>query len=314
MIRCTVAFILLAAATLSSAQNIADQDYKVVVDVQLVQLPVSVMDKHGLSVQGLPQEYFSVYEDKVLQDISVFKQEDAPVSICLVIDVSTSMSSKLDRLQAAAKAFVRASNPEDETAVVTFADQVFLEQDFKGRKNNLSLSVADPSATGGTAFYDAVLLAAKYLEENGAYEKKVLLVVSDGEDNASRYNLKQVLRGVSESKVIVYSVGLLSSESYTYGVDPDIARKAFRQLAEVTGGAYFYPRKVNQVTDICTKIAHDLRSQYTIGYRPSNPNLDGSWRKVVVRLNPPKNSPDMKVRTKQGYYAPVGKRKTAKAE
>jgi VWFA-related protein len=156
-----------------------------------------------------------------------------------------------------------------------------------------------------------VFLAANYLQKHGSHEKKVLLVISDGEDNKSKYNLDQVLRTVSESKIMVYTVGLLSSDLYGYGIDGGTAKKSLRRLAEVTGGAYFFPKGVNQVEEICTKIARDLRNQYTIGYRPSNEKLDGSWRKVVVRFTPPKNTPNVKVRTKQGYYAPAAKREKA---
>jgi Ca-activated chloride channel family protein len=149
------------------------------------------------------------------------------------------------------------------------------------------------------------------VQQESAYEKKVLILVSDGEDNNSRYSLKEVLNAVSESKIIIYTIGLLSSDGYTYGVDTDAARRSLQKLAEVTGGASFFPRSVKQVEEICKKIAGDLRSQYTIGYRPSNDQMDGSWRKVSVRMNLPKNSPSLKVRTKTGYYAPRGKRDIA---
>jgi Ca-activated chloride channel family protein len=296
---------LLAAVTPSSAQKLENPDFRVTVDVELVQLPVSVLDKHGLPVRGLPQEYFVVYEDKVLQNISLFKQEDTPLSVGLVIDASGSMLNKLDRLKTAARVFIQESNPADETAIFTFAQEVFLEQDFTGAKLNLGLALANMPSNAGTAFYDAVFLAAKYLQNKGSHEKKVLLVVSDGEDNKSQYDLKQVLKALGESKIIVYTVGLTSSDFSGYSVEGDTAKKSLREMAEVTGGASFFPKNTNQVEDICTKIARDLRNQYTIGYRPSNLNLDGSWRKVQVRINPPKSTPSLKVRTKQGYYAPV---------
>jgi len=300
---------MLASATFASAQDLGDRDYKLRVDVELVQLPVSVVDKHGLPVRGLPREAFSVYEDKIQQDISIFKQEDTAVSVGLVIDVSGSMLAKLNKLKAAANTFIRESNPMDETAIVTFAEDVFLDQDFSGKNGSFD-GLGDLRSNGGTAFYDAVYLAAKYLEDNGSHEKKVLIVVSDGEDNKSRYTLSQVLRAVGESKIIVYTVGLLSSDLYGYTVEADGAKKGLQQLAEVTGGAFFSPKNENQVEEICTRIARDLRNQYTIGYRPSNQNNDGSWRKVVVKFTPPKNTPSLKIRTKQGYYAPTAKRET----
>ena len=303
MVRFSLAIITLVFVGLSSAQTIDDRNYKLSIDVELVQIPVSVIDKHSLPVRGLPQEYFSVYEDKVLQNISLFKQEDMPLSICLVIDVSGSMLDKLNRLKAATTTFMRASNPDDEFAIVSFAGEVFLEQDFNGQKGNLSHTLNDMQYNHGTALYDAVYLASRYLSNNGSRENKVMLLVTDGEDNNSKYDFKQVLRAVGESKITVYTIGLLGYSGYD-----DTPKKTLQQLAEVTGGASFFPKKVTEVEEICSRVARDLRNQYTIGYRPSNRNLDGSWRKVVVRLNTPKNTPNFKVRTKQGYYAPDVKR------
>ena len=304
MVRSLLPIILLAGVTLPAAQNVEDRSYKLTVDVELVQLPVSVLDKHGLSVPGLPPESFRVYEDKVLQDISLFKQEDVALSVGLLIDASGSMRDKLDRLKTATTAFTKASNPEDQTAILTFGDELVLEQDFADNNSNLSRALMNIPPNRGTALYDAVFRAARYLERNASHEKKVLLVVSDGEDNKSKYDLKQVLKAVSESKVIVYTVGLLGSGLPSYGIDGGTAKKSLQQLASVTGGAAFFPKNIDQVAEMCATIARDLRSQYTIGYQPSNRNLDGSWRRVVVRVKPPKNTPSLKVRTKQGYYAP----------
>jgi Ca-activated chloride channel family protein len=304
MLRCSLALILLAVATLSSAQNLDDRDYNLTVDVELVQLPVSVLDKDGLPVRGLQREHFTVFEDKVQQDISLFKQEDIPLSIGLVIDASGSMTDKLERLNTAAMTFVRESNPDDETSIVSFADEANLEQDFTRNTRKLSQSLAAITPNGNTALYDAVFLAARHLNEQGAHEKKVLLVVSDGEDNKSKYKLNEVLSALQESKIILYSVGLLSSES-VFAYTPDGGKKALKKLAEATGGASFFPKNVNQVEEICRRIARDLRNQYTIGYKPSNEKMDGSWRKVQVRVNPPKTTSNIKVRSKQGYYAPT---------
>lgn len=307
MLRFLTALLLLAATTLSPAQNLEDHDYKLNVDVELVQLPVSVHDKKGLPVRGLRQEHFAIYEDKVQQDISVFKQEDVPLSIALVIDTSGSMSDKLDRLNTAAMTFVQESNSEDETSIVSFGDDVSLEQDFTSNTRKLKHALAGITASGNTSLYDAVLLGAKHLEEDGFREKKVLLVVSDGEDNHSKYKLKDVLETVKESKVIVYTVGLLGPDAGILdgGFFAGKAKKALKQFAEVTGGASFFPQNLNDVEEVCRKIARDLRNQYTIGYRPSNGKQDGSWRRVIVQVSPPKTTSKLQVRTKQGYYAPV---------
>jgi VWFA-related protein len=197
---------------------------------------------------------------------------------------------------------VRESNPDDETSVVSFADEVNLEQDFTRDQNKLSETLAGITPTGNTSLYDAVFLAARHLKEHSFHEKKVLLVVSDGEDNKSKYQLKEALSALQESKIILYAVGLLSPNPIFYTGDG--GKKALRKLAETTGGASFFPKNVNQVEEICKQIARDLREQYTIGYKPSNDKLDGSWRKVQVRVNPPKTVSNIKVRSKQGYYAP----------
>jgi VWFA-related protein len=307
MLRYFVALILLAAATLATAQNPGNRDYQLTVDVELVQLPVSVLDKKGVPVLGLQQEHFSVFEDKVQQNITLFKQEDIPLSIGLVVDASSSMATKRDRLHTAAMTFVRESNPEDETAIVSFGDEVNLELDFTKNQRQLSRTLAGIYPNGSTALYDGVVLGAKHLKQEGSEEKRVLLVISDGEDNRSKYKLNEALEAVRESKIIVYSIGLLSTDvpySY-YGMYSDRAKKALKQFAEVSGGAAYFPKKVSDVEEICRRIARELRNQYTVGYKPSNEKLDGSWRNVQVKVSPPKTASNIKVRTKQGYYAPV---------
>jgi VWFA-related protein len=303
MFRHALALMILAAATISPAQNRDDQDYKLGVNVELVQLPISVLDKKGFPVKGLQPEHFAVYEDKVLQNISLFKQEDIPLSVGLVIDASSSMYDKRDRLSVAAMTFVRESNPEDETAILSFGDIVNLEQEFTTNTNKLNRALNGIPSNGNTALYDAVVLAAQHVKEEGFHEKKVLLVVSDGEDNHSKYKLKQVLTAIQESKIIVYTVGLLSQD--TEGVFGDEGKKALKQLAEAGGGASFFPKDPGDVQEVCRRIARDLRNQYTIGYRPSNEKLDGSFRKVTVKVSPPKTVPKVTVHTKKGYYAPV---------
>jgi Ca-activated chloride channel family protein len=313
MLRLSILLVLLAAVSVASPPAQDGRDYNLSVNVELVQLPVSVLDKHGFPVQGLKQEHFAVYEDKVLQDISLFKQEDVPLSIGLVVDVSGSMTNKLRTLNTAAATFVQASNSEDETAVVTFGDDVTLDQDFTKNTHTLSRSLSEIAPNGDTSLYDAVFLAAHHVKENGYHEKKVLLIISDGEDNHSKYQLKQVLQTIRESKIIVYSIGLLSADSgdsYSY-VFTGNGKRALKQLAEVTGGAAYFPKGIGEVEKVCQRIAKELRNQYTIGYKPSNDKLDGSWRQTVVKVNPPKTVPSVKVRAKQGYYAPVAEAQTA---
>jgi Ca-activated chloride channel homolog len=303
MLRCALALILLAATTLTTAQHLDEKDYRLSVDVELVQLPVSVVDKKGLPVRGLLQDHFTIYEDKVQQNISLFKHEDIPISVGLVVDASGSMSNKIDRLSTAAMTFVQESNPDDETAIVSFGDEVVLEEDFTSNTQTLKRALSVISPMGNTSLYDATLLAARHLKEQAFHDKKVLLIVSDGEDNHSRYSLKYALDALRESKIIVYSIGLADTfdDGFLFGTS---GKRALKQLADVTGGASYFPRTVGEVRQVCREIARDLRNQYTIGYRPSNQKLDGSWRKVQVRMNPPKGATGLRIRTIQGYYAP----------
>jgi VWFA-related protein len=303
--------ILLGTATISYAQDIQDDGYKLGVDVELVQLPVSVVDKGGRPVGGLKQEDFAIYEDKVLQNISLFTNEDVPLSVGLVIDASASMDSKRRRVNTAAMTFLRESNPGDETAIVSFGDKVNLEQDFTADMNLLRRTLNRISSSGGTALYDAVVRAARHLDEGGSHKRRVLIVVTDGEDNASKYTLEEAVTALRDLKVLLYIVGLLRPDP-TF--DSDTGRKSLERLAQTTGGVSYFPKDVRNVEDVCKQIARDLRDQYTIGYKPSNEKLDGSWRRVLVQVNLPKTMTRVKVRTKEGYYAPVARERREGAQ
>jgi VWFA-related protein len=266
-----------------------------------------------MPIRGLRAQHFTVYEDKVQQDISLFKEEDIPMSVAVLIDRSGSMQEKLDRVHAAAMTFIRENNDDDETALVSFGDHVTIDQSLTADTDKLSRALSRIQATGDTALYDAILVASDYLEREGTRDKKVLLVISDGEDNKSANGLRQVLKVMKESKIIVYTIGLVRSRIGDYLVYGDGGRKPLQELAEVTGGAAYFPKNINDVETICTKISRDLRNQYTIGYRPSNRNLNGAYRKIQVRLDPPRNTPRFQVRTKQGYYAPAETRRSENA-
>src|SRR5215510_4274121 len=183
-----------------------DKDFSVSVDVQLVQLPVSVLDKDGRPVNGLGKNDFAVLEDGVSQDISFFKHEDVPLSVGLIIDNSGSMHNKRERVNSASLSFVRESNPEDETFIVNFDDAAYLQQDFTNNMNDLIRALGLLDTRGQTALYDAVYLSAAHVNE-GKKDKKALLVITDGEDNTSKYSLDKLLAKLRESKVIVYAIG-----------------------------------------------------------------------------------------------------------
>ena len=285
-----------------------NKDFTLSVDVELVQLPVSVLDKEGHPIDGLKGENFQVFEDNTQQQIKLFKHEDIPISLGLVIDNSGSMRSKRERVNSAALTFVRDSNPEDETFIVNFDDSAYLEQDFTGSIGDLIDSLDNLDTRGETALYDAVYLSVDHVKA-GKKDKKSLLVITDGEDNVSKYGFNKVLEALRESKVTLYAIGLLEENDQRGGLfkapPSKKAMEALQKFAEATGGQAFFPKSLDQVEDLVKTIAHDLRNHYTIGYTPTNRKLDGSWREVRVKVNPPKTAPKVTVHTKPGYYAPT---------
>src|SRR5262249_16314112 len=242
------------------------------------------------------------------QEISLFKHEDIPLSLGLVIDNSGSMRNKRERVNSAALSFVRESNPDDETFIVNFDDEAYLEQDFTGSMGDLVDALDHIDTRGETGLRDAVYLSIDHVKE-GHRDKKALLVVTDGEDNKSKYGINKFLEHVRGAKdVTIYAIGLLEENDDRGGLfhkpPSKKAKEALIQLTEITGGQAFFPKSVNEVEEICQRIAHDLRNQYTIGYSPKNKNKDGSWRKLDVRVNQSRTSSSkLTIRTKQGYYA-----------
>lgn len=307
--RILLAALLLLLGTQIMAQRQtrkAGGDYTLKVDVDLRLLHVTVFDWKEQLVKGLRQENFEVYEDKIQQEISLFKVEDIPVSLGLVIDNSGSMRGKRNRVNQAAITFVKTSNPEDEVFLINFNDQVFLDQEFTQNLDDLTDALDHIDARGGTALYDAVYLALEHIRE-GQEEKKAILVITDGQDRDSRYRFDTVLDFARESYASIYLIGLFDKLSER----PRRERKAAKLLQELsveTGGKYFFPESVDEVHAICTEVAHEIRNQYTLGYKPTNLSRDGTWRDVTVRvLGAPKPKGKRKwiARTKRGYYAPT---------
>jgi VWFA-related protein len=284
-----------------------DKDYALKVETVEVNLPVSVLDKDGHPVDGLKQEHFQVFEDKVLQTIKTFRHEDIPLSLGLVIDNSGSMRNKRERVNSAALAFVRESNPDDETFIVNFDDSAYLEQDFTGSIGDLVDALDNIDARGETALYDAIYLSADHVKA-GKKDKKAILLITDGEDNVSKYNLNKVMETLRQSKVTLYAIGLLEEDDQRGGLfkkpPSKKAKDDLLKFAEITGGQAFFPKNLDEVEDITKRIAHDIRNHYTITYTPTNTNLDGSWRQVTVKINPPKNMGKITLNAKPGYYAP----------
>jgi Ca-activated chloride channel family protein len=279
-------------------------DSKIRVDVNLVVLHTTVLDDRGRFADGLKEENFRVLEDKAEQKLAVFKREDIPVSMGLVIDNSGSMRDKRPRVNAAALTLVEASNPQDEAFVVNFNDDFYLDldKDFSSSVPELKEALERIDSRGSTALYDAVIGSLDHVKK-GAKDKKVLLVVTDGEDNTSHNSLEKTIKEIQKTDTVIYTIGLLSEESKK---NAKRARRALEEIAKASGGLAFFPENVTDVKDICENVAHDIRNQYTLAYYPSNTKRDGTFRTVQVDIIPPRGRGKLVARTRNGYYAPGG--------
>jgi VWFA-related protein len=293
---------LLAAAALLAQQATAPADEKPPVfrlDTRIVVCHTTVIDKTGHLVTTLPQSAFTVFENKVKQDIRRFKREDVPVSLGLVIDNSGSMRNKVTQVRAAALALVKESNHQDETFVVNFNDSAFLDnpkdKPFTNDMKELEAALAKIDTRGGTAMRDAIQMSIDHLK-GGHRDKKVLVVITDGNDNSSVNTMETILKNAHRSDVLIYGVGLLSEEEHREAAR---ARKALNDLAEATGGKTFFPKEVLEVDSIARQVARDIRSQYVIEYSPANFKMDGSFRSIKITAK----APGTTVRTRSGYYA-----------
>lgn len=265
--------------------------------VEEVVLHATVLDDHDHMVTNLDKSAFQVFEDNVPQTITSFRREDIPVAVGIVIDNSGSMRDKRPAVNQAAVNFVRASNSQDEVFIVNFNDEYYLDQDFTSSIPQLKDALEKIEARGGTALYDALVASADHLKKSARLEKRVLLVVTDGEDNASRESLEQAVRRLqAENGPTVYTIGLLGGERQRR------ARRALATIAEDTGGVAFFPKDLGEVDSITQEVAHDIRNQYTIGYRPTRPQSQGGYRtiRVVAHAHGYKK---LQVRTRTGYYA-----------
>jgi Ca-activated chloride channel family protein len=263
--------------------------------VEEVVLHATVVDDKDQMIVNLPKDAFSVYENGKLQPITSFRHEDVPVAMGIVIDNSGSMREKRDKVNTAALNLVRASNPGDQVFVVNFNDDYYLDQDFTNSLPKLKQALEKVEARGGTALYDALVASADYLK-GAKLQKKVLFVVTDGEDNGSRENLEEAVERLQqENGPTVYAIGLLGQEKER------TARRALQVIAERTGGIAFLPKSLDQVDEISSTVAHDIRSQYTIGYKPLTPKTVPGYRTIHVDAKQ-KGYKKLVVRTKTGYY------------
>lgn len=263
-----------------------------------VTLQATVLDRDKHLVTDLAALNFSVYEDDMLQRITSFRREDIPVSIGIVVDNSGSMRTKRNAVTKAVVNLVQASNPKDEVFIVNFNDEAYLDQDFTADIPLMREALDRVDSRGGTALYDAVIVSSDHLSKGAQREKKVLLVVTDGEDNESRDSLEQAIRAVqSENGPTIYTIGILSEED-----NKRRAKRALEQLSLQTGGVAFFPKNLQEVDEISRAVAHDIRNQYTITYKPTNPQTNGGYRKVRVVAHAP-GYKELQVRTRSGYFA-----------
>ncbi|MCU1272773.1 MAG: hypothetical protein JWO48_204 [Bryobacterales bacterium] len=266
-------------------------------DTRLVDLPATVVDKEGHLVLNLPKSAFTVYENGVKQHITMFRHEDVPVSLGLVIDNSASMHDKRAKVASAAVALVAASNPQDEVFIMNFNDEATLEKDYTNDIKTLEEALKTINSKGGTAMRDALRMGVEHLKHGGKKEKKIVLVVTDGEDNASVETLDHLIKEGQQTGVIIYGIGLLSDDEPR---EAEHAKRALDALTFATGGQVWYPKELSEVDGIAREVAHEIRNQYILGYTPSNQALDGSFRKIRVAVNAPG---DPIARTRTGYYA-----------
>jgi Ca-activated chloride channel family protein len=277
-------------------------EYTINVDVNMVVLRATAQDHKGALVSGLHKDDFQVYEDGVLQQTKYFSHEDLPVTVGLVIDNSGSMTPKRADVIAAALAFARSSNPLDQMFVVKFNERVSFglpaNTPFTDQVAQLQGALSRISSSGETALYDAVVAALEHLKK-GTRDKKVLIVVSDGGDNASKHKLKEITTLAGQPDAIIYTIGIFDEQ------DSDQKPGVLKRLAKDTGGEAFLPRSLKDVVPICEQIAHDIRNQYTIAYVPTNRKRDGTYRVIQVKASS-QDRGRLSVRTRAGYFAPSG--------
>jgi VWFA-related protein len=285
----------LALAACLLAQNAQTPSFRA--DTRLVVLHASVSDKSGHLVTDLPQNAFHVFENGVEQHLKVFRREDVPVSMGLIIDSSGSMRDKRAKVEAAALQLVKASNPNDEVFVVNFNDEAYLDTPMTNDIKKMEEGLSRIDSRGGTAMRDAIGMSIDYLKDKAHKDKKVLVVVTDGNDNTSAATLEKLVQKAQQGEILTYSIGLLSEEDRR---EAKKAKRALDAITEATGGAAFYPKEVSEVERISLQVARDIRNQYTLAYSPSEQALDGTFRKINVIVNGPNH---LVVRTRTGYFA-----------
>ena len=271
------------------------------VEVDMVLVPVTITDPLNRLVTGLDRENFHLFEGKDPQEIKTFSSEDAPVSIGVIFDMSGSMSSKVERAREAVIEFFKTANPQDEFFMITFADKPEEIADFTSSVDDIQGKLVFTVPQKRTALLDAIYMGVSKMRQ-AKYSKKALLIISDGGDNHSRYTENEIKALVKEADVMVYAIGIY--DRYFQTDEERLGPALLGEIAQLTGGRAFTVENPNDLGDVATKIGVELRNQYVLGYRPSKAARDGKWRKIKVKLLPPKGLPPLRVYARTGYYGP----------
>ena len=284
------------------AEGASHRDARLRVDVNLVQVPTSVTDPMNRLVTGLEKENFSVTDDNVPQTIRYFSSQDAPITIGVVLDLSGSMTSKFTRARKALTEFLRTSNPQDEFFVVGFNDRPSVIVDYTSDVDDVEARMVMLKPENRTALIDAIYLGVDHLRQ-AKYDRKALLILSDGGDNRSRYTQNELERVVREAGVQIFSIGIF--DNYAPSPEEQLGPELLKQICESTGGRLFIVGSdTSDLADIASRISAELRNEYVLGYSPIETKRDGSWRKLKVKLAPPPGLPPLTVHFREGYYAP----------
>ncbi|WP_051669574.1 VWA domain-containing protein [Bryobacter aggregatus] len=289
--------LFLLAAPLAIAPLRAQDDPVFKSDTRLVILNATVVDNKGNLVTDMKQSAFKVYENNVEQPIKIFRREDVPVSLGVIVDNSGSMRLRRNKVEIAAMQMVKASNQQDEVFVVNFNDDAFLDVDFTGEIKKMEEGLTRIDARGGTAMYDAISMSLDHVKRKGKRDKKVLMLITDGADTASKISLEKVISLAHSTDVVIYAIALLSEEVPR---EAKRAKRALEMITKETGGLCFFPKTLEEVDALALEVAKDIRNQYVIGYTPTVQELDGTFRTIRVAATGP-NRPT--VRTRSGYYA-----------
>jgi Ca-activated chloride channel homolog len=286
-------------SVVAPSMNAHVRPLKVAVDLVLV--PVTITDPMNRLVTGLDKENFQLFEGSANQEIKSFSSEDAPVSLGVIFDSSGSMSSKMDRAKDAVMEFFKTANPQDEFFMITFSDEPEVVNDFTSAVDDIQGKLVFTVPRKRTALLDAIYMGVSKMRE-AKYPKKALLIISDGGDNHSRYTEGEIKALVKEADVMVYAIGIY--DRYFQSQEERLGPELLGEISELTGGRAFTVENPNDLADVATKIGVELRNQYVLGYRPNKVVRDGKWRKIKVKLLPPKGLPPLRVYARTGYYAP----------